>query len=324
MSLVSDAIRQLWLPRIQTVIGRPLKGFGAFVLDEGYQIHTASTYNGAELIYPEEMLILKAFAFDITRFTTAAIESMADEPGHAALPKSTAWLLIRSYYAAFFAAHAITRMLGVSYTRFEQKHCNAIWKIANLFAQSAGNPPPPKLSGGLYKCEILSTKKAVACSLLGDNGGGSHEIFWASFQSLMKSSSDALLVSKIGVPENNLAAAEAIDVLWTVMNIRGKQGAWLSVMRNEINYQHALGCWYPYSNPSEKSSYTVDRAKQWLADVPNIGLAVGGADIQRFQGAALFLVSLCREMAIDMASRAPAGGSSFHSVGVLAMLKLLK
>ncbi|MBB5065066.1 hypothetical protein [Granulicella mallensis] len=294
------------------------------MLDQKYQIHVAPTNKSAELVYADEMVVLKAFAFDTTRFATAAIESMADEPAHAALPKSTAWLLIRSYYAAFFAAHAIARMLGVSYTRFEPKHCKAIGKIANLFAESVGNPLPPQLSGGLYRCEVSRNKKAVTCSLLGDSGGGSHEIFWESFQALLRGVANDLLTSNIGLPENNQMASQAIDVLCDVMNIRGKQGAWLSVVRNEINYQQAWGCWYPYNHQLEKSAFTVARANKWLDDLPNIGLAVGNAEVQRFQGATSFLVSLCREMAVDMASRAPSRGSSFHSVGVLAILKLLE
>jgi len=323
MSVVSDAIRSLWLPQIQTVVGRPLKGLGAYVLDQDYQIYLRPVHRRVELSFSEATPLLNAIAFDITRFSTAALESVSDSRPDPNFSKSTAWLLIKTYYAAFFAAHAIARMLGVSYTRFDTKHCNAIVQIAELFHSETNSSSIVKVSNGMYRCEVLKASSTLRCDLLGDGAkSGSHETFWTSFSLLLKQTSNAVLVSRSGVPANNLLASQLIDALRSILNLRGCQGAWLSMVRNVINYQHEFGCWYPYRNPSEKAPVTLLRASRWRDDVITISLTTGREDIHRFQAAALFLVSLCREMAIDMAERTPSG-TSFHKVGLLAMLAML-
>lgn len=321
MSIVSDGLRPFWLPRIQSVVGRPQKGFAEFILDQTFQIYNTPTTRKAELSVADTTDVLRAFAFDITRFLTASIETVAEDPTHAKLPKSTAWLLIRSYYAAFFAAHGIARMLGVTYTRFDSRHSKSVNEIAALFAGS--DQVPPRIQNGLYRCEVIENTKTIVCELLGDTGGGSHEAFWSSFAALLREKSDALLASSAGLPESNQAAAQSLDELLDVLNKRGLQGTWLSFTRNAINYQQAMGCWFPYTNAAEKSLSTIARAEKWLDDVTEINLSAGKEELPKFQGASLYLVSLAREMAIDMASRAPNKGKSFHNVGVLSLLKQL-
>jgi hypothetical protein len=325
MSVISDALRPLWLPGIQTVVGRPMKGLQAYILDGQFQIYVPPTNRSAELSFAESLPILSAFAFDITRFASAAIESIAESRPDQMLPKSTAWLMIRSYYAAFFAAHAIARMLGTSYTRFEGTHSNAIYKISNAYLMAPGAPPTAKLGSGLYKCAVDTSAKVIRFGSIGDGAGGSHESFWASFLLLMKETSQKILVSKIGTPANNLIASESLESLCTVLNSAGRSGAWLSQVRNSINYQQAYGCWFPYHEPIENSRYTLLRAHKWKNDLATItpALSSGNGELHRFQGASQYLVSLCREMAIDMSERAPRG-KSFQSVGVLAMLKTLR
>jgi hypothetical protein len=136
MSYASEALRRHWLPNIQTVVGRPQKGFGPYLLDQNYQVYNRPTAQRVELFFSDASPVLSAFAFDITRFASAAVESVVDTRQNPVFNKSTAWLLIRSYYAAFFAAHAISRMLGISFTRFETTHCNSVLKVARLFHAS--------------------------------------------------------------------------------------------------------------------------------------------------------------------------------------------
>jgi len=52
------------------------------------------------------------------------------------LPKSTAWILIRAYYAAFFAAHSILRMFGNLCIQLESPETFALDHVAQSFVQN--------------------------------------------------------------------------------------------------------------------------------------------------------------------------------------------
>ena len=321
MSAISDAIRPFWLPRIQTVTGRPIKGLHGFLLDRQYQIYTAPTAGRVELSCADLNPLLKAFAFDITRFASAAIESIADVRPDSVFPKSTAWLMIRTYYAAFFSAHALSRMLGVSYTRFEGNHTASIYKVADLFLSSPAMVIP-RLNSGQYRCEVDYANNIVRCELLTSNAsGGYHEVFWTSFVKLLKQLSNNLLSATTGTPEANLRASEALDALTNILETSGEPGSWLSKVRNAINYQQALGCWFPYSDPKEKVGHTFARAEKWQLDLDKFNLSGNGDELEQFHSASLYLIALCREIALDMSERAPRG-KSFHSVGILALLRM--
>ena len=47
------------------------------------------------------------------------------------LPKSTGWILIRAYYAAFFAAHSLLRMFGISCIQLDAQQITAISRVAH-------------------------------------------------------------------------------------------------------------------------------------------------------------------------------------------------
>src|SRR4051794_24933660 len=145
MSLV-DELRSLWLPGIHAVNGRPQKSLIGLLANMQYQIYAPTTPTTAALHFANWSLPVEAYAGDSARVSTAAFETIEGIRPSAPLPKSAGWLLVRGYYAAFFAAHAIGRMLGTSILRIDNVTATAIDSISNLFnTQPAGG-----LERGLY------------------------------------------------------------------------------------------------------------------------------------------------------------------------------
>src|ERR1035441_8432610 len=114
MSIFDDITRPFWLAGLNQVSGPQLKGIGGLICDEEYQIYSPITPTSFVLSFTDAEPFLSAFAGDINRIGSASFESALGIVKSSALPKSTAWLVIQTYYSAFFSAHALLRILGES------------------------------------------------------------------------------------------------------------------------------------------------------------------------------------------------------------------
>src|SRR5207248_4554307 len=99
---------------------------------------------------------------------------------------------------------------------------------------------------------------------------------------------------------------------------------WLSVVRNNINYKHQMGAWFPYERTERNYP---DAYHQLCSDWNEPSLTIplksrSGSDGHRFLRTCIFIVSLVREVITDMASRNPER-RSFHKYGSLALFGLL-
>ncbi len=150
--------------------------------------------------------LLSAVAGDVSRMSIASFESMASITKVPQFPKSLAWLVIKSYYAAFFASHAILRMLGTSCSQFDRQQMNVVSKIADLYGMSGGTTP----AAGFYKCTYDVPSKLCAEVLKSQRV--SHEGLWSVFAGkVAQLSVDVLSVktettSVASVPPRNLVS----------------------------------------------------------------------------------------------------------------------
>ncbi|TNZ65346.1 hypothetical protein CGK42_24295, partial [Vibrio parahaemolyticus] len=74
-----------------------------------------------------------SFAFDINRMATSSFESIHGIEPNQNFPKSIGWLVVRLYYAAYYAAHAILRLFGISCSQFDQQESRVITEIAKVW-----------------------------------------------------------------------------------------------------------------------------------------------------------------------------------------------
>ena len=187
MSALCDALRPSWLPGINTISGRTTRSVLGLLASQNYQVYSPTKSTSAELHFSDWNDVLDAFADDCARLCSAAFETIEGIATSKRLPKSVSWLIVRCYYAAFYAAHAVMRMVGKSLTQLDAPATNAIDSVSHLF----GMLPGRGLERGLYVCQAVSSTASLQLNKVSSEG--SHEALWSNFFGMIKSIGGTLL-----------------------------------------------------------------------------------------------------------------------------------
>jgi len=319
MSILPNTLRPFWAPSLNDISGNVSKGVGSWLAEEDYQFYSPVKSKLFTIQVRDPEAFLSALAADINRTSSAAFESISYATKNALLPKSTAWILIKSYYAAFFAAHALLRMLGTAFVNLEQPQARSINRIARVYNQSLED-----VSAGTFVCNYLAPNREIHWHRVDSSAGGAHEKFWTFFRKSVDDLGTRVLNSKTGVTaDNQQVSAKLAELVDNLCYESCPQGNWLSVVRNRVNYKHQFGAWYPYSGQKPFGAVEERLAKNWAQDPMSINLAShGDKNLRRFQETCSFILGCCRELASDMATRCSTG-KSFHTYGWLAISRLL-
>jgi hypothetical protein len=314
MSILDDIARPFWLTGLNNVSGPQLKGIGGLICDESYQIYSPVTPTSFVLSFSDASPLLNALAGDINRIGTAAFESVIGIAKSTILPKSTAWLVIQTYYSAFFSAHALLRVFGESCTHIEREQINSLIRVSTLFGVASPSP----MSGGLYHLVCDAKTKTVSATAL---SGNPHELFWRLFHDrALRLSNDAVNVSTETLANRQLVSAKLSDLITNLSFRSTPLGRWLSTMRNAVNYAQKHATWYPYSGQERYYERLFEKTSEWGGDPINLDLtSYGDQDLRRFQVTCNFIIAAFRSIAVDMARRCTTG-KSFHNFGALACL----
>lgn len=320
MSTVADQLRQFWLSRLNEVTGNPEFGLAEWIRKGTYQITTNLQPGEFVLDVPNgDLTFQRAIAFDLARMSMAAFESIGDLQQHPLMPKSLGWTIIKTYYSAFFAAHALLRTFGVSLTQLDGLQISRISQIAALYGTVNGQ----KLSNGFYVCIYDAQTGKLTCKHAGKTGG-SHEVLWKYFlNSMMQFSS--LILSTQGVSANQQQAAATITELCSSLKHNNKNtGSWLSSIRNLTNYKHEYGVWFPYRSRVKYFSELPNMRDEWRKKPEDISIWNGnGRELQRFIGVSNVILALLKATVLDMSRRCPEG-KSFHQNTTQAVLNFLE
>lgn len=310
MAQITEAIRPYWVPGLNEVAGRVDEGFTLWVIKQKFQVYDPPVGKRYTLTVADRDSVLRALAHDCSRLGSAAFESIALQSRHPEHPKAVSWLLIGCYYAAFFSAHTILRMLGHSVSHLESSHVHAIKQVSTIYGI------PLELATGYHRCSVGSTLD-ISCQELGGKSG-SHESVWLVFYGMLDEM--IRLVVRAGLPLSLMVGGKLIE-LRKVLSAGGCNGGnWLSYMRNLVNYRQEKGAWFPYRGQKRGIADKLFQVRQmWLSDPMSIDVS-SGTEFEIFMGASVFLVAWCREMLVDMASRCP-GGRSFLEFGPLHFLR---
>jgi hypothetical protein len=309
--------RPYWLPKLHAI--KDVRGSSVrhWVTARDYQIYTSLQANAAVLSFRDIESVAAAYAGDITRMSVAAFESLDGITPSPRLPKSTAWLLIRAYYAAFFAAHCVLRVFGRSCSQLDGNAVSSIHEVADLFEERNAM----SLSRGLYRCHVHSESNELHLTRLPGADGGSHSALWAELSSLLSYLSERILLETTTRP-GQLVSAKLIEIRTVLLGVSQNTG-WLSTIRNRINYQHEYGTWFPYQNRSPYYDGLFDILEGWKKDPMQLQFwPSNGRELQRFMEATVVVLSFCRVIVEDMSSRAP-GGQTFHRYGFNALIDRL-
>jgi hypothetical protein len=318
MSILADCLRSSWAPGLNEISGNVTKDVRNWLAGEDYQIYSQPTKSEFVTSFGDAGSFLSALAADVNRMAAAAFESTCQATRSAIFPRSTAWIIIKSYYASFFAAHAILRMLGTGIVNLEHSHIRAVNKISKVFGVWNEDVSP-----GYFCCELARSGQMVKWSRVDSSSGGVHEQFWTYFARVMSQLSNDLLTSKNGIMADNQTVSVKLDELAANLHYSSNpKGTWLSGIRNRINYRHDFGAWYPYRGQNPVGSIEERLISGWLADPITINLTShNDRELRRFQETCNFIIAMCRVLAEDMADRCPSG-RSFHSYGWLGISRL--
>lgn len=248
------------------------------------------------------------FAHEADRFASASFESLLTCTKSAEYPRATGWLLIKSYYAAFFALHALLRLRGWACTRLSTENLRGInSEVSLLFSGSR------RFDAGLYLVKSESGGRELRCRPLESSIGGTHEILW----SLLRAYFDDLTNIVLKNPNTDgQALAVLVERFLTHINRFGGP-KWFSTVRNRLNYSHEYGAWFPYA----KSTSDHDRLQAVLSTwsiSPDDTLSDRGDDeLVKFAGACAFLVSLCCATVRDLTYRSKPSSPFRKSCGLL-------
>jgi hypothetical protein len=272
----------------------------------GYDLDFNLETTSIAIDFREPCFLGAAVGGDASRFAAAAFSSAKGVGTAINDADALSWGLLRLYYSAFYAGHATLRFLGRSCSYLESAHVMKIRRLATAF----GNPPPFPISAGLYACTLNGAQTGFKFVHARGRVGGAHEAFWEVFDEFLSETTEDVL-------SNRIAPADARDVFLKLEGLRrlmarGSGASWLSAMRNQIQYQHALGVWAPPTIDRTKRGVLYRIADQWLRDPMEIELDVpAGGELGAFVSACTFIIALCRVILGRVAEGSTAGVKSF-------------
>jgi hypothetical protein len=268
-----------------TATSADLKGW---VANQNYFIDADIQANEFTLRASSPQELASALGNDLNRLAAAAFESAAGIKSDQALPRSLAWGAIRSYYSAFFAAHAFMRLYGVACSQLESEHVDRVIASARTFGRAGGLN---SLDSGFFSVEIDPAFKTATFRRLRE----SHRDTWNVFLSVVQAL-DAAIPNAVGLSKHKMEAAALIgDIKTGLTRSRSPKGNWLSMVRNSINYQQSHGVWFPYSAKATREDLLDTVSRSWLAAPPgNVTLAA--TDLEVFFGVAVQIVATLREL----------------------------
>jgi hypothetical protein len=316
MSAISKVLVQQSQLEIFSCTRKTCVDLKGWVANQGYFVDSDLESNRFILRAADTNYLRAAYANDCNRMAMAAIESAAGIHIDPAMKKSGAWGIIRAYYAAFFAAHSIMRMFGISCSQLEQPHVDKIYELAKLVGKVGSIN---KLEKGFYSIETDKNTTNVSFFKYKD----SHRDTWARFLALLeflkKQSSNVSALSKYRI--------EAIDILTSIKrgitrSHCGDKGNWLSFIRNSVNYQQSHGVWFPYERKPIAPLYLGKMANEWTRKPEDLKSNLSNSDIETFFEVVLMVLSLFRELLIGCFDKVGLQNSVFTN-GSLRLLNNL-
>lgn len=318
MSSVSDILRPYALSGLYNVSGTTNQTFKDWIENEPLVLDRYEGEGVASEFYfyvSDRDKLLRSLAFDVSRMSIAAFESICSISSDREIPRSTAWPLIRSYYAAFFSAHTLMRIFGYGVVQLDGGQST---KLNNAMRYHV-KPPKEKISDGLNLIEIKTNEPIFKLKKLQRS---SHEDTWSVFATVMKHISVEILKDKNPVSaQKKQELSTQIDLLLMILSTHpcGSRSNWLSKMRNEINYQHKHGAWYPHEKSKNFRERVYANLSVWNKP-PIINITDKTHHLDKYTQACTYLISMTKILIEDMIERNP-DNNSFLKINTLKALK---
>lgn len=253
-----------------------------WLIDGQYSVNPSTT--NLSLFCRDIDSLKKAMSLDAFRFLSHSVQTVYELESSNSYNKFSAWQAIKTYYAAFFAAHAILRFFGKSYSHLENGH------VRHLASRSASDTESYiNLPTSYYLIFIQDTDVKF------ESHGRSHESFWNCFNLFLVELSNIALTIRASEERRQDLSNRITNLSTALCNVnRHRSGNWLSYMRNEINYKSMPGVWFPIPKSTPDFSDLYRNISRWRdADCFTEDTSYIKNEFERF-----FLTSFC---VIDLA-----------------------
>jgi hypothetical protein len=320
---MADALQPSMVGSLLSIKGRqPQMTLSDVIISNksAYTLDFDATSQSIMLDFRDSDFISSVTASDCSRLSTSALQtiSMLDNyDNKSRLP----WNLIQLYYSAFYAGHALVRLLGEGCCWLESTHVTHIGNLGAII----GKPPPFKIQAGSYKCAIEDGATRLSWTkVAGGSKGGSHEAFWNVFDERIRVVAENVLTGPMVRAESQLVFYKLNSL--RELALRNGSVSWLSRTRNDLQYRLTHDVWYPSSIQKHRLSSLDRLASQWQNDPMTIDLDTASnlETIGEFSTACAFIISLCRTMLIRIHERNSGKSKSFISFGPIAFLNSSK
>jgi hypothetical protein len=299
---VSEVLRAHMVRGYGDILAESDTTFKAWVTNSKFRISSPITKTSFVLDVYSNTEILKGFAYDINRMASSSFESIVGVNKESKFPKTVGWLTIRVYYAAYFSIHAFLRFFGISCSQFDADQARAVDNVADIYGFKTANT---NTASAYYHCRYDYISKKLKCEKL-DN---THQGVWKVFYKLLDELAGL-------VTDSDFLKADRDQVVSLLFNLRERisyhgrysSGSWLSKVRNDVNYAHTMGAWFPYSGASGAHDEMFRQANAWNLP-PNIITAavIPNNDGVLFVETCSMIVALLRDIVIDLDRVEPRG-----------------
>jgi len=264
--------------------------FKAFLASQRYTPNTVDHVFQLRPFVGEELV--SAVSGDCSKFSRAACETIAGVRTEPKAPKNAAWFVVRSYYAAFYSAHAFLRLFGRTCTNLDGAELTKLKEAVKTY----GQPLPSK---GFYKTKISLDKQKIEFEKLKN----SHEDTWATVYELLGELRETTVTIAAPKPSRDETVQLLSDIRET-MSCGGKfeSGSYLSYFRNQVQYRFAENTWYPYGSKAFPPPLAAEEISKSVLEGRYQRLS-GSNELVKFINAALEFTQLTLAIADYAANR---------------------
>lgn len=302
----AEYLRPRWITNLHKVEQGSSGGVDSWLAKGDYNWINASGGGAVLQLSTSTTSLAEAFASEVSRFSCAAYESLLDAKAAPHSPSALGWGLIRYYYASFYAAHALLRVSGDSLTMISPKTANAMNTAGGYYLGVS-----PNISSALYlvHSDIHTTGQLTLTKVGG--AGGSHEEMWQHFLKLLRAAENDILGKYAGSTDAAAALYELKNLQTELCNSGKSNGSWLSTVRNNLNYRHDYGVWFPFECTKKTAESLGARMLEWRPNAQRTPVPKGAHSLAPFISACNITTSLLTGALAEISKRSPKPSSSF-------------
>ena len=179
-------MRLFWIPGIQNAEADLDLTLSSWLEKANYYVQTVTSPSTFTMQFASLDQVVPFFAATSNRTLSGCFESIGSVEEVRRSPRSVAWLLVKLYYAAFFAAHGHMRSCGISCANVDALDAVRIYDAAKLYGVAGANS---KINSGQYLLKLDPITPTLSFSAVTANG--SHEALWRTYKEFI----DQILVA---------------------------------------------------------------------------------------------------------------------------------